>query len=261
MYTRNLEITGKQAYWVAAEDYGGNPLSPEQNRFVLERTASGLWSVAVRGYHDGEPVELALGKNNHMQQMLNDGSNGAEVFGFADEVHQIASDEVDEYMSRVTEPEDREGLLVQILEQQREGVWDLTAPAEYNDYDSFATLTLVEPGQSVLQWGTFGGDIYTGNYSAGGHTGYNLDNPVLVKLVKNDSALGISPYLSSKSGLQTDSLRQRVMKWPTRTIHMREITDGDRTLATSLRESFEYGLDPIAVRSEPLTASILQHMQ
>lgn len=250
------ELSGVEqpGVWVSPQAYGSELPSAEEVRFVIERSASGLWSAAIRGFNGGEPIDLLPAGDRE----FNARAGGVEdkAFEFFDQVLEVSPEETDTFQEIVRQPEARKGMLVQVLEAEQPGVWDMLSPAEYNEYDSFGQLVYNNPDEAALSWGDFTGDPANGVVSAGGYAGYVLNKAKPSRVLQNGPLFYVAP-LDKSQGVRVSSIRERTSYFPKVAELASPLTPENESALASLREAFEFGLDPLVKETEsPLTAQI-----
>ncbi len=150
---RITEIGEKEvsAYWVNAPLHGNETPDSSGAKFVLEKRGDGSMTLAVKGYDGGRRQE-AMVIDDRLSVVIN--NEMYPVLDFTARALPIDLGEYAEYMRSISEPErESEKLLIQVLERRTSGVWTLLSPGLYNDYDSFAELSYLDPNHIGLRWG------------------------------------------------------------------------------------------------------------
>ena len=197
---RELAETDEAGIWVDAGEYGTDLPSETGARFVLQRTAKGLWNLAVRGYNSGEQLESVVTRAGELAVKVGDSH-----YPTLDQHHGVIPvdpDTAEEYMEAVKLPETLQGLLVQVLEnaaERKQSGWNVMGPAEYNDYDTFARLVIFGEGTAGLAWQE--GEVF----------GF----PLTSEIVQEGPNYQIRPYDRRVRCLSTSAVADRVANYPT----------------------------------------------
>lgn len=145
-----LESEGAGAWAYAANPSNhteGGP-APERCGFVLQKTTKGLWSIAVRGFNNGEALPGQVTAHGGFAASYEGELYG--IFGNADmayPLHPLPDEQVERYsetMCQLAPPPPRS--VLEILELGHSGVWELdTMSARYNEYEPRHRLTYKDP--------------------------------------------------------------------------------------------------------------------
>lgn len=224
------------------------PAKSEHAVFVVERTAKGALAVAFRGIQNGEFHQV---ENIDLGLVLDHGTNqeqvvvGARVIGDATLKGLLEVHNPDEYLAKIAEPELRRDKLVHVLEDPTEGIYTLLGPAEYNDYDVFGTMTVVDPDTVTCFWGSSPVD-----YSETG-------SHVPMKIEHRGFHHFAVPLTKGHYPFHVNSFKQRLASYPILVGHS-PLTDEAVLAAFYARDAFEAG---VVERGEPSAyEAVLYHM-
>lgn len=218
-----LETEGAGA-WVSAPEYGNDLPVAEDATFLLTRTTAGALSMAVRGYNGGEPL-VGVTDSGSSNLGVQVGSKTYDAIRAFANLISVGDEERERYAEAIRLPEEpRNALLLHVLEQEKQGVWDLLNPAEYNDYDSAGQLVFISLGLVTHARGRFGEP--DGDSSYAGFGGYKLDAPEPAKILKDGPEFKIVPHHegSAYRGGVVSAIHERITSYPTRVIHAAEVT-------------------------------------
>lgn len=226
-----LETEGAGA-WVSAPQYGTELPDPERATYLLTRTATGAFGMAIRGYSQGDPLVGVVAADKTLGVTV--GDKAYDAIGFFDNVMAVDTDDDRErYAAHMQLPEEqRSRLLLHVLEQSQEGAWNLLQPAEYNDYDSAGRLVFISPELVTLASGKFGEPDGVSSYA--GFGGYKLNPPKSAKVVEDGPLFNIVPHDSSARGMVVSAIHERISSLPTMVTSAGELTPAMVETAESL---------------------------
>lgn len=136
----------RPSFWVSESYDGHAPESPEDVRFALQRSASGLWTVAVRGYNGGDPITAQVSEDDSDVRIQVGDRSYIAIEGNRP-LHEVPEDLEDDYFSAMYDPEPATNLLVQVLEEERAGVFSILPTT-----DRVGQLIMESPKQAALCW-------------------------------------------------------------------------------------------------------------
>jgi hypothetical protein len=234
----NMEGLEGAGHWVEAPGYGYELPPAEQIGYLITKTDSGSMSLAVRGYREGE--EMPLTTDGEGRMAVTEGEARYPVLSRG-VVMPVGDEDYERYREAVRLPEEDKGWLIQVLEQQKQGRFDLLGPAEYNDYDSFAQLVYGNPRQVALRWGSFGHfEDEDAETSAGGYAGYKLKAAIGAYVLNTGPLYAVVPYESSqrRHGIIASSIDERtISNYPTLAQQTAEFSEADQTELDDLAEA------------------------
>lgn len=254
-----INKTGNAGAWVSAPEYGGELPESDQTKFLVTRTANGLWTAAIRGYREGEALHAEVASASKSLLGVEVDGTVYHAFGHTDAMMPVTDEQRGFYDAIVKSPEVQRDLLAQVLEQEDAGVWAILGPAEYNLYDSYAELSISDADHVGLRWGSFTGGADTGSSSEGGFSGYMLGDAIAARTQHNGPLHRVAPLDSSAHGLFANSLVDRIKQFPTRASLTRELTEDDAIKLQYLGDAFEFGGQTSAALEEPALSVIHRH--
>ena len=234
--------------WVGVNQYGEELPAETEAKFIVQRTAKGLWRVAVRGYNEGEFFTAVVNNNGEVAAQLDDRHYTAM------DSYQMLSAVDDETMQRYEaaikgkEDEDR-GLLLNVLESKKQGLWSVSGPAGYNSYEEFAQLLYGDPSQVGLSWGEW----REWNDNNNDQSDYHLKKLVAAQVLVDGPEYHVRPYDNRVRGVRASAIADRVRRFPFAANLVRDLTDADAITLRYMNDEFAYGSPRIeAPQANPL---------
>lgn len=121
-------------FWVNAPRYGEEVPVEGELRFILRKTPSDLLHIAIRGYNEGEELKaVAVGGRPSIYAEV-DGRYYAATDDHFQQLLPVTKAQYNNYRDAVTQPRQGEELLVDILEQEKNGAWEVWSPGATDDF-------------------------------------------------------------------------------------------------------------------------------
>ncbi len=222
--------------WVGANQYGQELPNETEANFIVQKTAKGLWRVAVKGYNGGKFFPTLVNTNGEVAAQIGDQHYPAmdshqRLISVDDETMQLYEESL-----RDTDDKDR-GLLLNVLEGEKQGLWSLSGPAEYNIYEEFAQLLYGDASQVGLSWGEW----REWDDNNPDQSGYHVKKPVAAQVVVDGPEFHVRPYDHNVSGVTASAIKDRIKYFPTATNLVRDLSDADTIALRYMNDDFAYG--------------------
>jgi hypothetical protein len=139
---KDILNNNKGGVFVPPEIDGGGLPSPEDARYMLEKTAAREWSMRVRGFRDGALLKLEGDTVRYSTSSLyiaEDGATRTPLITTTTPLILVNGLTECRYHAAAQEPEARDDLAVQVLEAGEDGIFDLleTDGEEYHPFARF----------------------------------------------------------------------------------------------------------------------------
>src|SRR3989344_695105 len=141
--------------WVNAQRYGNEPPQDREVRYILKKTCNDLWRLAIRGYNEGEELNAVVTGDNSVYAHV-----GTKYYGALDDYYppalfQVDDEELDRYAELVKQPREGNDLLVEVLEEERLGSWEIWTPGPPDDYYPCDRFDYTRPDGGKVAYRTF----------------------------------------------------------------------------------------------------------
>lgn len=125
------------------------PETIDHTQYIVERSASGLWSISLRGYNGGEPLDIQGGLGAGFWQGQDE--TKCQVVSPHNRFVAVPPESANEYQQAMTQPEARDNLLAQLLECRAEGVWDVRRSRAGEEYRAGGLLIVLPDGSLAFR--------------------------------------------------------------------------------------------------------------
>jgi hypothetical protein len=155
-YLRDLDHIDEPILWASAPVEEDVEPSPENARFLLQSTLSPLlWEAAVRGVNYGDWLGTTVAENDIIFVLDQNGQPGPyDVIDDNTPMISLEDDaQIAAYLAAIQQPGTGRGdLAVQVLEQQRRGVWNLEQKNDAGIAEPVAQLVYKSPEEIGVRW-------------------------------------------------------------------------------------------------------------
>jgi len=209
--------------WVGAEEYSASLPAEDEVKYLIHKTQKGLWSIAIRGFNGGIDTPAEVNYDGKIDLII-DGDNYPAI-GYFESMYAIDSTKMEAYDEAIREPEIRDDLLIQVLENNRHGVWNILSPVDLDVYEETAQLLINDTNRVGINLGHWSNEAET---ASKGKVTYIFEDTVAASLIIDGPIFRIKPEIDDDREIVLSSITERIQAWPYAVKKLRNLNKKDK---------------------------------